>query len=268
MNRCNSGTDGTVRMKEGAKSTFRMLFRPETSCSGRFFVRLRSDKEEKTMKTNVKTRNLTLMAMFAAMAYIVMAVARIPISSMDYLKYDPKDLVLAICGFTMGPLPALAVAVVVSLIEMVTLSSTGPIGLLMNILSSAMFVCTSAIIYKRRHSLRGAILGLIAGVAMQTLVMLLWNYFIVPLYMGMPREDVAKMLVPVFLPFNLIKGSINAALTILIYKPVSNALKRGGFTVAESSPAQGNGRSLGASLIAALVLASCIIAALVIRGVI
>ena len=76
--------------------------------------------------------------------------------------------------------------------------------------------------------LRGAAAGLAAGVALMTGLMLLWNYFITPLYMGYPREAVAAMLLPVFLPFNLIKSALNAALTMLIYKPVSRALKRSG----------------------------------------
>ena len=77
------------------------------------------------------------------------------------------------------------------------------------------------------------------------------------------------MLLPVFLPFNLIKSALNAALTMLIYKPVSRALKRSGLVerAAETDAPRG-GRRLGAMLIAALVLVSCIVAVLVMRGVI
>ena len=220
------------------------------------------------MNASNKTRKLTLMAMFAALAYVVMLVGRFPISSVDFLKYDPKDLILAICGFVLGPLPALAVTVVVSFIEMLSVSSTGPIGFFMNVLSSAAFVCPAAAIYKKRHTLRGAAAGLAAGVALMTGLMLLWNYFITPLYMGYPREAVAAMLLPVFLPFNLIKSALNAALTMLVYKPVSRALKRSGLVESVSETAPQSGRRLGAMLIAALVLASCIVAALVMRGVI
>ena len=220
------------------------------------------------MNASNKTRKLTLMAMFAALAYVVMLVGRFPISSVDFLKYDPKDLILAICGFVLGPLPALAVTVVVSFIEMLSVSSTGPIGFFMNVLSSAAFVCPAAAIYKKRHTLRGAAAGLATGVVLMTALMLLWNYFITPLYMGYPREAVAAMLLPVFLPFNLIKSALNAALTMLVYKPVSRALKRSGLVESVSETAPQSGRRLGAMLIAALVLASCIVAALVMRGVI
>lgn len=222
------------------------------------------------MVVNSKTRKLTLMAMFAALAYVVMAIGRIPISSVDFLKYDPKDILLAICGFILGPMPALAVTTVVSVLEMLTVSSTGPIGLFMNLLSSAVFVCPAAALYKRRPSLRTAGLGLALGVVLVTAVMLLWNYFITPIYMGYPREAVAAMLVPVFLPFNLIKALLNGAITMLVYKPVSRALKYSGLMESRPSvsPAPSRRRSTGAMLVAALVLVSCVTAILVMRGVI
>ncbi len=217
---------------------------------------------------NEKTRKLTLSAMFAAMAYLLMAIGRIPITSVDFLKYDPKDVILAIAGFVLGPLPALSITAVVALIEMLTVSTTGPIGLLMNILSSAAFVCPAALIYRRRHSRRGALIGLGTGIICMVALMLLWNYFITPLYMGYPREAVAAMLPTVFLPFNIVKGLLNAAVTVLIYKPISRALKSAGLVSGSTAQVRpGHGTSIGTALIAALVLVSCVFAALIMRGV-
>ena len=220
------------------------------------------------MTVKNKTHRLTLMAMFAALAYIVMLVGRFPISSVDFLKYDPKDVILVICGFILGPMPALLVTFVVSAIEMLTVSSTGIIGLIMNVLSSAGFACTAAFVYKKRHSLRGAAVGLVLGALVMTALMLLWNYFITPYYMGMPREAVAAMLVPVFLPFNLIKSALNAAIAMLIYKPVSRALRQIGLTEPAGGQAPEKKSVMGAMLIAALVLVSCIFAVLIMRGII
>lgn len=220
------------------------------------------------MTVKNKTHRLTLMAMFAALAYIVMLVGRFPISSVDFLKYDPKDVILVICGFILGPMPALLVTFVVSIIEMLTVSSTGIIGLIMNVLSSAGFACTAAFVYKKRHSLRGAAVGLVLGALVMTALMLLWNYFITPYYMGMPREAVAAMLVPVFLPFNLIKSALNAAIAMLIYKPVSRALRQVGLTEPAGSQAPEKKSVMGAMLVAALVLVSCIFIVLIMRGII
>ena len=220
------------------------------------------------MTVKNKTRRLTLMAMFAALAYIVMLVGRFPISSVDFLKYDPKDVILVICGFILGPTPALLVTFVVSIIEMLTVSSTGIIGLIMNVLSSAGFACTAALVYKKRHSLRGAAVGLVLGALVMTALMLLWNYFITPYYMGMPREAVAAMLVPVFLPFNLIKSALNAAVSMLIYKPISRALRQIGLVEPAGGQAPEKKSVLGAMLVAALVLVSCVFIVLIMRGII
>lgn len=221
------------------------------------------------MHVHNKTKKLTLMAMFAALAYVLMVVGRIPISPMPFLKFDPKDMILTIGGFVLGPVPGLLVTLVVCLIEMVTVSDTGIIGFFMNLLASACFVCPAAFFYKRKHSIRGGIVGLAIGVVLMTVAMLLWNYFLTPLYMGWPREEIASMLVPIFLPFNLIKGSINAALTILIYKPVSKALKRSGLVASGPAPAAPvKKRFIGVYIAAAVVLASCVFAVLVMKGII
>jgi len=220
------------------------------------------------MTVKNKTHRLTLMAMFAALAYIFMTVGRFPISSVEFLKYDPKDVILAICGFILGPMPALTVTLAVAFLEMITVSTTGVIGFIMNLLSSAAFIWPATALYKRRHSLRGAVAGLAVGVILMTVLMLLWNYFITPYYMGYPREAVAAMLVPVFLPFNLVKGSINAAVTMLVYKPVSCALKKSGLVEMSAGSPAPKKKALGVSLIAVVVLASCIFAVLIMRGII
>ena len=169
-------------------------------------------------------RRLTLLAMLSALAYVVMAVGRIPI--VLFLKYDPKDVVITFAGLLFGPLSALAVSAVVSVAEMLTLSDTGLLGLVMNVLSSASFACTASWLYRRRRTLGGAVLGLAAGTLLMSAVMLLWNYLLTPLYLHQPREAVAPLLLPAFLPFNLFKGGLNAALTLLLYKPASRALRR------------------------------------------
>ena len=118
------------------------------------------------------------------------------------------------------------ISLVVSCVEAVTVSDTGPIGLLMNIISTCTFACTAAVIYKKKRTLSGAVIGLIAGCIFMTAAMLLWNYAITPFYMNIPRETVKGMLIPAFLPFNLIKGGLNTAFTLLLYKPVVTALRK------------------------------------------
>ena len=171
-----------------------------------------------------KTKKLTMLAMLCAIAYVLMMVCRVPV--VLFLKYEPKDVVITIGGFLFGPLASFIISSVVSLVEMFTVSETGPIGAIMNIVSSCSFACTAAFIYKKLHTRKGGVIGLAAGLVTMTVVMLAWNYFLTPLYMGQPREAIAELLLPAFLPFNLIKGCANMGITLLIYKPVANALRK------------------------------------------
>lgn len=182
------------------------------------------------------TKKLTILAMLTALSYAAVALIRIP--AVEFLKYEPKDVIITFGGFLYGPGAALAVSVVVSFLEMVTISSTGWIGLVMNILSTAAFSCTASLLYKKKHRLSGAVVGLCVGTVLMTSAMLLWNYALTPLYMGTARADVATMLVPVFLPFNLIKGSLNAALTALLYRPLVQSLRRANLFPRTQSTAQ------------------------------
>ena len=97
--------------------------------------------------------------------------------------------------------------------------------------------------------------------------MLLWNYIITPFYMGVPREVVAGMLMTVFLPFNLVKGGINAGLTLLLYKPIVNALRKAHLAEPSKSGSQKGSFSLGFTLFAVAVLVSFLLWLLVLIGV-
>lgn len=173
--------------------------------------------------SSMRLRRLCVMALLCAMAFAAVTLIRIPVVA--FLKYEPKDVLLVIGGFLFGPLASGLMATVVSLIELVTVSDTGIIGCVMNILSSCLFACTAAAIYHRRRNLNAAIIGLVCGALAATAGMLLWNYLVTPLYMGLPRQAVAEMLLPVFLPFNLLKTALNSALTLLVYKTVVAALR-------------------------------------------
>ena len=98
-------------------------------------------------------------------------------------------------------MPAAVISIVVAVVEMFTVSDTGPIGCIMNVLATCAFCCTAAFVYKKFHTRKGAVIGLALGTVCLTVVMLLWNYLITPIYMGMDREEiVVPMLIPVFLP--------------------------------------------------------------------
>ena len=171
-----------------------------------------------------KTRRTVITGMLCALAYTTAVVGRVPM--VLFLKYDPKDVVIAAGGLLFGPLTALAAAVTASLLEMLTVSENGILGCFMNIISSCSFACTAAIIHQKRRTVRGAALGLFCGWGCMVAVMLFWNYLIAPVYMGCSREAVLELMLPAFLPFNLMKGGLNMAVTMLLYRPVTKLAAR------------------------------------------
>lgn len=208
------------------------------------------------MNKNVKT--LVSASMLCAIAYVMVAFCRVPV--VLFLQYDPKDIIITLGGLIWGPLMSLLVSTIVSIIEMMTISGTGPIGCIMNILSTCSFACTAAFIYKKKRSLSGALIGLLAGSVAMILVMLLWNYLITPLYMGVPREEIVKLLIPAFLPFNALKAGLNAAFTFLLYKPVISALRSAHLVTSPSeSSIKKRQFPLGATILAFLIIVTCIL---------
>ena len=140
--------------------------------------------------------------------------------------------------------------------------------MLMNVLATASFCCTAAFVYKKKHTKKGAILGLSLGVVTLTVVMLVWNYLITPLYQGVPREAVAAMLPTIFLPFNLVKGGLNMAVTLLLYKPVVTALRKAGLVPETQASTQKSGRfNAGFALFTIALLATFVTIALVLMGI-
>lgn len=207
-------------------------------------------------------KKMVLLAMLAAVSYVLVCLIRIPV--VLFLSYEPKDVVITIGGFLMGPMASLIVSLLVSLLEMVSISQTGPVGCIMNFLSTCSFACVAALVYKKRHTLSGAVLGLLLGSCAMVIVMLLWNWLITPLYMGVDRQTVESMLIPTFLPFNLLKAGLNTALTLGLYKPLVTVLRKIGMV--ESAAGKASGSKAGIYALAGLLLVTCILLLLVFQG--
>ena len=226
------------------------------------------DAVKKTARMD--TKKLATLAMLTALAYVVMYLSKLMPSVNGFLDFDFKDVVLCIGGFVYGPIAALMMIVIVCVLEMVTVSHTDIIGCIMNIVATASFVCTACAIYKRKHTMKGAIVGLASAVVVLVVVMLAWNYFLTPIYQQIPREAVAAMLPTVFLPFNAVKGGLNMTATLLVYKPVVDALRRAKLipeSTSQAAPVQGK-KHLGMTLVILFVFVSCVLFALSLQGII
>ena len=197
---------------------------------------------------------------FAALAYITTFICQLIPNVAGFLSLDAKDAVIAIASFVYGPLAAPIISLVVSFIEFITISSTGFWGFIMNFSASTVFSFVASLIYKYRKTFNAALVGFSAAVVLTTVVMLLLNPIIVPLYSGAPREAVIAMIPGILLPFNFAKTLMNASLAMLLYKPAINALRRSRLIPASQHKTGFNKTSIltliigGVSLIAAFVV--------------
>lgn len=164
-----------------------------------------------------------LTALFAALAFGVSLVLHFPV---QFLTLDFKDALIAVGGMFLGPVAALVISALAALLEFLTISSTGTYGLIMNFVSSAAFSVAAALVYKYRKTFSGAILALCAGVVSMTAMMMAANLIVTPFYSGMSASAVAGMIPTLLLPFNLIKSTLNAALVVLLYKPLTAGVGR------------------------------------------
>ena len=249
-------------MEEGSNrdTPFVCIFHPLSVSQGVFLWNGENIMEH---KNSLDVKKLVLLAVMAALSYIAVFLIRIP--AVAFLKYEPKDVIIVMGGFILGPLASLIIAFVTAFVEMFTISDTGLIGCVMNLISSACYACTAALIYKHRRTLWGAIGGLALGSVIMVAVMLLWNWLLTPLYMkGVDRQAVEGMLLPIFLPFNALKALLNSALVLCLYKPLITALRKARLVSAPEGKA--GGFKLGLYLLAVAVLATGILLLLVLQG--
>ena len=221
-----------------------------------------------TARSQMNVRTLVSLAMLTGIAYVVMLLSKILPQVYTFLQLDVKDTVICIGGFVFGPLAAAMISIVVAVVEMFTVSDTGPIGFLMNVLATCAFSCTAAFVYKKMHTKKGAVIGLTLGIVCLTAVMLLWNYLITPIYQGTPRDVVVAMLPTVILPFNVVKGGLNMALILVLYKPVVTALRKAHLVPESQTILQNKGKvNAGFLLFSIALLATFVTIALVLMGI-
>ena len=174
----------------------------------------------------MNTKKMVTLAMLSAMSVVLVMLIRVPWPGAPFLEYDPADVPILITTLMYGPAAGLIVTIVVSVIQGLTVSaSSGIIGIIMHILATGFYVSFSGAIYKKTKNTKGLIIAIAFGALVSTLIMLLWNVWFTPIFMGTPTEAVIKMLVPVILPFNLTKTVLNGAFSVILFTMISKIIK-------------------------------------------
>lgn len=247
------------------------IFLGNQSKGGFFMVKAKESQARviTPAENSYRIKKMIILSLIAAMAYVIVMVCRLPIiPSAGYLDLEFKSAIILIGAYIFGPISGLAMSVVVCVVEMLTFSSTGLIGCIMNILATACFVCPSAFVYKKKKTTTGAIVGIIIGAITMTVAMVLWNYILTPMYQGIPREVIAEMLLPVFVPFNLIKAGLNGGVALFIFRFVMAALQKANLIPkSEEQEKSKKGGIIGAVITGCFIIGTCILITLAINGV-
>lgn len=185
-------------------------------------------------RTNV--RMIATAAMLAALSAVLMFVETpLPLVP-GFLKFDLSDVPVLIGAVLMGPLPGIAIAFVKDVVHL-SVSATGGVGELADFLMSASLALPAALLLRRKSGFKPLLLGCSVGIVLMTAVGALANYFILlPFYsLVMPLKQIfaaCTMVNPLIVskgtyilyaivPFNIFKGLVVSAVTVLVYKKLS-----------------------------------------------
>lgn len=187
-----------------------------------------------------KTRVIAGCGMLTAVA-IVLQYLEFPIPFIpSFIKLDFSDLPELIGAFAYGPLAGVAIALVKNVIHL-AVSQSGYVGELSNFILGAVFALVAGLIYKKKKTMKMALLGGVIGAICMSAVSFPSNLFIVyPFYYNfMPKEivlqayqaiipsmkSIEQSLLIFNVPFTFIKGLLCVIISMFIYKPLSPVLK-------------------------------------------
>lgn len=181
------------------------------------------------MNNAMNSKRIALTALFTA-ASLILSFVQIPIFPVaPWLMFDPSGIACLIAALAFGPKLGAAVAII-SWLPRIFLD---PFGAPMGMLSTCAFIIPAALVYRkggrsRKASLAGMVLGAIVSVALSCAM----NLVVTPLYTAISMADVAAMIIPILLPFNVLKMLISIVAGQVLLTPCMSVLKAQGATAA------------------------------------
>ncbi len=191
------------------------------------------------------TKNLVLMAMFSALAAVLMLWEfPIPFIAPNFYEIDLSEIPILVGSFIMGPVSGVIMeAIKIILKLLIKGTSTAYVGDFANFCIGVCLVVPASIIYQKHKTKKNAFIGMLVGTLFMAVAGVVLNYFVmIPFYVkafGMPLEAIigagAKIqplvtnklsfTIVCVAPFNIVKGIIVSLVTALIYKHISAFVK-------------------------------------------
>lgn len=174
---------------------------------------------------NKNIKKITVSAVMCALAIVLVFLNFSVFPQVPYLKYDMGDVPILIISFLFGPLYGMLSTVIIATFQAIFLSADGWFGGFMHVVSTSALILPPALLYIKRRTFKSAIMGLVISCFTVTAVMVLFNYFLNPIFYGIPRQAIVAVL-PWTAAFNFLKTVANAIITIFVYKHISKLIKK------------------------------------------
>lgn len=201
----------------------------------------------KKMKTDSKKFDrVKFVAKVAVLAAISMLISKLEVPlwfAPEFYKLDFSAVFVLLGSFSLGPLAGIVIVVVKNLLKVFIFgTATSFVGELADIVVLVLLCVPAALIYKRRKSIKTALIGMGVGIICMTVGACVFNYFVlIPFYaklFGMNVDVIVGMgsainshvtslrslIMLMTAPFNLFKGAACSIVTFLLYKRVSKIL--------------------------------------------
>lgn len=197
------------------------------------------------MKKIFATKNLVLMAIFSALAAVLMLLEfPLPFIAPSFYEIDLSEVPVLIGSFIMGPVAGVIIeAVKILLTLLIRGTDTAYVGELANFIIGCCFIVPAGVIYKKNKTKKSALIGIATGTMLMAVAGVVINYAIlIPFYVkafGMPLDLILNMGAKInplisnkwtfvlicVAPFNIVKGIIDSLITALVYKRISTFIK-------------------------------------------
>ena len=182
-----------------------------------------------------------LSAMAAILMYLEISPSLLLLPFPDFLKFDLSEIPVLIGTFALGPVWGVVIELLKNLLHLPA-SGTMGVGEFSNFLTGSIFVLTAGLIYRKVRTKKGAAISMIIATIVLSAASVPVNYFInLPFYakaFNFPLEaiiaasakvnplvkDTVSLLLAVFVPFNLFKGTVVSLITFFVYKPISKLI--------------------------------------------
>lgn len=203
-------------------------------------------KGEKRMNTKRKmtTKMITQIGMLGAIAVVLM-LFDIPLPfAPSFYKIDFSEVPVLVGCFAMGPAAGALIELVKIVLNLVINGTdTAFVGEIANLIIGCALCVPAGIIYKRKKSKKGALIGMGVGILCMTVLGCFINaYILLPTYaaaFNMPIDSLVAMgtavnsniqslftfVIFAVAPFNLLKGALVSLVVLCIYKKISPILK-------------------------------------------